>query len=216
MLSTFLLTLSNPVTILAFLTIFAGLGLAEAGNRGSAVVLVGGVFTGSALWWLLLSGGVGLLRERFTDRHMVWVNRVAGVIIAGFGIQILGESAVKSTDQPDRKTYRIALIPGDGIGQEVVPAARRVLDATGLVFDFVDLDAGWATFQRTGNALPRRPWPPCARVMGRSSAQSVRPATRCRATAARLWACATPWICTPICARLSLHPWRGASPASTC
>ena len=88
--STFLLTLSNPVTILAFLTIFAGLGLAEAGNRGSAVVLVAGVFTGSALWWGLLSGGVGLLRERFTDRHMVWVNRVAGAIIIGFGLQILG------------------------------------------------------------------------------------------------------------------------------
>jgi len=50
--------------------------------------------------------------------------------------------------------YRIALIPGDGIGAEVVPAARRVLEATGLVFDFVDLDAGWGTFQRTGAALP--------------------------------------------------------------
>lgn len=55
---------------------------------------------------------------------------------------------------PPARTYRIALIPGDGIGQEVVPAARRVLTATGLSFDFVDLDAGWATFQQTGTALP--------------------------------------------------------------
>ncbi len=51
-------------------------------------------------------------------------------------------------------SYTIALIPGDGIGQEVIPAARRVLEATGLPLDFVELAAGWGTFQRTGNALP--------------------------------------------------------------
>ncbi len=53
------------------------------------------------------------------------------------------------------KVYKIALIPGDGIGKEVVPAARRVLAETGLLFDFVDLEAGWETFQRTATALPR-------------------------------------------------------------
>ncbi len=50
--------------------------------------------------------------------------------------------------------YTIALIPGDGIGKEVVPAAARVLEATGLPLHFVELEAGWETFQRTGNALP--------------------------------------------------------------
>jgi homoisocitrate dehydrogenase len=54
------------------------------------------------------------------------------------------------------RTYRIALIPGDGVGQEVVPAARRVLEALPLSFDFVDLDAGWEVFTRTGTALPQR------------------------------------------------------------
>lgn len=49
---------------------------------------------------------------------------------------------------------RIALIPGDGIGREVVPGARRVLDALALPFDYVELQAGWATFERTGTALP--------------------------------------------------------------
>jgi homoisocitrate dehydrogenase len=49
---------------------------------------------------------------------------------------------------------RIALIPGDGIGCEVVPAAQRVLDAAGVVAEYLHLDAGFATFQRTGNALP--------------------------------------------------------------
>ncbi len=54
-----------------------------------------------------------------------------------------------------RRRYRIALIPGDGIGQEVVPEAARVLDALGLGLDYVHLDAGWATFERDGNALPQ-------------------------------------------------------------
>lgn len=49
---------------------------------------------------------------------------------------------------------RIAMIPGDGIGREVVPAARQILEALGLSIEFVELDAGWETFQRTGTALP--------------------------------------------------------------
>lgn len=85
--STFFLTVTNPMTILAFAAIFAGLGLANtSGSYGSAAILVLGVFLGSALWWLLLSGGVSLLRERFTTTGLHWVNRVSGVIILGFGL----------------------------------------------------------------------------------------------------------------------------------
>ncbi len=51
-------------------------------------------------------------------------------------------------------TYRICLIEGDGIGHEVVPAGRRLLEATGLPLDFVEAEAGWATFQQQGTALP--------------------------------------------------------------
>ncbi|MCS6826071.1 MAG: isocitrate/isopropylmalate dehydrogenase family protein [Caldilinea sp.] len=54
------------------------------------------------------------------------------------------------------RSYRIALIPGDGVGKEVVPATRRVLEALPLQFDFVELEAGWETFTRTGTALPQR------------------------------------------------------------
>ena len=53
-----------------------------------------------------------------------------------------------------QRKYRIALIPGDGIGREVVPAAQRVLMAAGVQAEYVKLDAGFDTFQRTGNALP--------------------------------------------------------------
>jgi len=51
------------------------------------MVLVGGVFTGSALWWLFLSSSAALLlRDRLTNRAMVWINRTAGIIIGGFGL----------------------------------------------------------------------------------------------------------------------------------
>ncbi|KAJ3354374.1 homoisocitrate dehydrogenase [Allomyces javanicus] len=48
----------------------------------------------------------------------------------------------------------IGLIPGDGIGHEVIPAARRILETVLPGIPLVDLDAGFATFERTGTALP--------------------------------------------------------------
>lgn len=86
-LSTLFLTLTNPMTILSFVAIFAGLGLASTvGSFASALVLVIGVFCGSAAWWLLLSTGVGLLRHRFNATTLQWINRIAGVVIIGFGV----------------------------------------------------------------------------------------------------------------------------------
>jgi len=89
-LSTFGLTLTNPATILAFLVIFAGFRLGETTNNYlGAVSIVVGVFLGSASWWLLLSGLVGLLRERFSATWLSWVNRLAGVVIFAFGVGAL-------------------------------------------------------------------------------------------------------------------------------
>ncbi len=86
-LSIFILTLTNPMTILSFVAIFAGLGLAQNdGNYSAALLLVLGVFSGSATWWLLLSFGVGLFRERVTPQWMVWINRISGGIILTLGI----------------------------------------------------------------------------------------------------------------------------------
>lgn len=85
--STLLLTLTNPTTILSFVAIFAGLGLASTGGSYSeSALLVLGVFLGSALWWLLLSTGVGLLRSRLDLRALRWVNRLSGVILLAFGL----------------------------------------------------------------------------------------------------------------------------------
>ena len=89
--STFLLTVTNPLTILSFVAIFAGLGLANtSGSYGSALILVLGVFLGSAMWWLLLVGGVSLFRRRFNTQGLLWVNRISGMIITIFGVIALG------------------------------------------------------------------------------------------------------------------------------
>jgi threonine/homoserine/homoserine lactone efflux protein len=86
--STFFLTLTNPMTILSFAAIFAGLGGA-GGNCVSAAVLVLGVFIGSALWWLTLSTGVSTFRTKFTPHGLRWVNRLSGLVIAAFGLLAL-------------------------------------------------------------------------------------------------------------------------------
>jgi len=85
--STFFLTLTNPVTILAFAAIFAGLGIAgRNGGYLSAGMLVTGVFVGSAFWWFILSMGVGLVRRKFDLKMLRWVNRISGFILLGFGV----------------------------------------------------------------------------------------------------------------------------------
>ena len=89
-LTTFFLTMTNPVTILSFLAIFAGLNLeTTSGNYVSATLMVLGVFIGSATWWLALSTGVSLLREKITPALLSLVNRIAGVIIFVFGLMAL-------------------------------------------------------------------------------------------------------------------------------
>lgn len=82
--STLALTLTNPTTILSFAASFALLGLAGAAGHTGAALLVLGVFLGSALWWLILSGGVALLRAHFTARAMRVVNLVSGLLLLGF------------------------------------------------------------------------------------------------------------------------------------
>jgi threonine/homoserine/homoserine lactone efflux protein len=85
--STFILTITNPMTIIVFAAIFTGLGITHtSGSPTTALVLVLGVFLGSTSWWLILSSLANSLRVRFLNRRRLrWVNRVSGVIIFGFG-----------------------------------------------------------------------------------------------------------------------------------
>ena len=85
--SIFLLTLANPVTILSFFALFAGLGINNPGGHSrGALALVIGVFLGSASWWLLLSFLAGLLRAHLADGRLRIVNTLAGLSILSLGL----------------------------------------------------------------------------------------------------------------------------------
>lgn len=86
---TFLLTISNPATILSFAALFAGLGLAENASLPTATAAVAGVFIGSLLWWAVLSGVVAAMRQRINDEWKRWINRVAGVVLIAFAIAVI-------------------------------------------------------------------------------------------------------------------------------
>lgn len=88
--SVFLLALSNPMIILSMAAIFAALGLTiQGGSYLSLSLLVGGVFTGSALWWVILSILISFFRLRLGRRELAWINSTAGTIIAGFGLLVM-------------------------------------------------------------------------------------------------------------------------------
>ena len=87
--STLLLTLTNPTTILSFVAVFAGFGLAGTPGYLAGSLLVAGVFLGSALWWLLLSSGVALFRSRVSSTWMQTANRLSGSVLFAFGLYAL-------------------------------------------------------------------------------------------------------------------------------
>lgn len=89
-LGTFLLTLTNPATIVSFLAIFAGLGLASGLDVASASLFVLGVLVGSALWWAILANVAGSLRGHLTRDWMRVINRVSGGFVLLFGVGVLG------------------------------------------------------------------------------------------------------------------------------
>jgi threonine/homoserine/homoserine lactone efflux protein len=89
--STFFLTISNPLTIISFAAIFAGIGAANNNSQGffAAMMMVLGIFIGSSIWWLSLTFITGLLRQRINRKTLIWINRAAGAVIVLFGILAL-------------------------------------------------------------------------------------------------------------------------------
>jgi threonine/homoserine/homoserine lactone efflux protein len=84
--STFLLTLTNPTTVLSFLALLAALGMGNPRHWWLTVFLVGGIFCGSMVWWIVLSSIVNRFHDRFNDRALLLMNRIAGIAIGGFGV----------------------------------------------------------------------------------------------------------------------------------
>jgi threonine/homoserine/homoserine lactone efflux protein len=89
--SAFALTITNPITILAFLAIFAAIGFSgPEATLGGAAILVLGVWLGSLLWWAGLAFGAGRVRLFFDRDHLVWINRGSGGILVFCGVVLLG------------------------------------------------------------------------------------------------------------------------------
>jgi threonine/homoserine/homoserine lactone efflux protein len=88
--STFMLAVTNPITLIAFAGLLATLGITDAGaSVGNASILVVGVFLGSAGWWLAISTTAGVFRPFVDGTYQVWMNRVSAGILFGFGIYAL-------------------------------------------------------------------------------------------------------------------------------
>lgn len=91
--SSFLLTISNPVTILAFGAVFGAVGIVDADlDRLDATLLVAGVFTGSMLWWTALTAVVGGVRSRTSPDLLHRMSQWSGLLIALFGAGLLASA----------------------------------------------------------------------------------------------------------------------------
>ena len=89
------MTITNPATLFFFIGSFGAAGFAGIGHdtpehRLNAALLVAGVFSGSMLWWLLISGAARSFRDRVSDRHLIWLNRITAAALALFGLGAVG------------------------------------------------------------------------------------------------------------------------------
>ncbi|WP_340021694.1 LysE family translocator [Paenibacillus sp. FSL K6-1096] len=93
---TFLLTLSNPITIMFFLGVFSASGILVSHTLTNMLSLVAGVFLGSALWWVFLSGAAVLFRNHLLEGSLKLsiFNKVSGGIMCAFGVVTLVKSAL--------------------------------------------------------------------------------------------------------------------------
>jgi threonine/homoserine/homoserine lactone efflux protein len=97
MVSTFALTITNPVTLLSFGVMFAGLG-GLAGGPGSyndAGFVVAGVVAGSTGWWLALTTFIGLFHTRIDEKAMRIINQACGALVMACGLAVLVHLAIK-------------------------------------------------------------------------------------------------------------------------
>jgi threonine/homoserine/homoserine lactone efflux protein len=96
----FFITLTNPATLFGTLAVIATFGALR--DRTEAATIVAGVFLGSSLWWLTLSGGTALIRRRFTEKGVLWLNRVTGLALTPLALWALahGVFAYLGIDMP--------------------------------------------------------------------------------------------------------------------
>lgn len=98
MASTFVLTITNPATLIAFASMFASFHalVGGANSYGDASLVVAGVVGGSAGWWLCLTTVIGLFHAKITDGTVRIINRGSGVLVTLFGLAVLIHVSMKT------------------------------------------------------------------------------------------------------------------------
>lgn len=102
--SAFLVTLTNPITVISFAAIYAAINiphLADSKQWGMALTL--GVFIGAAIWWFLLTTVAGVFHGRLAERGVLWINRISGGVILAFGVLLLISLIGYDNDSIERK-----------------------------------------------------------------------------------------------------------------
>ena len=98
---TFFLTITNPGAVLGLFAIFGGIStFVDVDSVVDALTMVASIMGGSLMWWLGLSHLIGRLRHRFSPSHLANTNRVAGVLLMGFGLLLVGELALQVLTWP--------------------------------------------------------------------------------------------------------------------
>jgi len=92
--SAFALTITNPISILAFAAIFAKVGLDRDATFGTISVLIAGVFAGSALWWLGLTAGIVNLQHHARRFRFAALNHISGAILGLSGLGLLAAAGL--------------------------------------------------------------------------------------------------------------------------
>lgn len=93
---TFFLTITNPGAVLGLFAIFGGVStFVEVQSNVDALTMVASIMAGSLGWWILVSNLIGRVRHRLDATRLGVINRIAGILLAGFGALLLGEIAVK-------------------------------------------------------------------------------------------------------------------------
>ena len=93
---TFLLTITNPGAVLGLFAIFGGVSsFVEVDGYIEALAIVAAVMSGSLAWWVGLSHLIGRFRHRITGERLGLINQIAGLLLLGFGVLLVGEVVLK-------------------------------------------------------------------------------------------------------------------------
>jgi len=99
-LTSFLVTVSNPITILAFGAIFASFNMVDK-ETGSfpIVILILTVFSGAIIWWLSLISIITIFKHRIRLRNLLWINRVTGILIIIFALLVIASVFIPAANE---------------------------------------------------------------------------------------------------------------------